>query len=259
MASRSGSRSSRGEIADILEGLAVRTQQSPGVTPPPIVDGAPPGSPVTTGPTPPHPGPTTAAIALGPAPGPLPDSPEELLKIISHLQSLPQALAAMGMLGEPYGRDITEDMTQVSPETFWPIVNSMAVGGNAATTSNFAVYIVPLRRALARQFGAKTPDVAMMMDLAVLSYWRAIQAESLVVSYLAAALEKPHFIKHVDVLERVKESATRQFLRLLDALRMATGKTATLHPDRDAAAILRFPANLIDGTEAERRRAASAG
>mgnify|MGYP001612169990 CR=1 FL=1 len=197
-------------------------------------------------------------MSLTPSAGPLPDTPDELPKIINEPKSFPQALGALRKLGQVYGRDLTEDGMSISAEDFGPLIEALGVGSNPAVITSFTLYVLPLRRALARHFGVRTPDLVLMVDLAVLAYWRALQAESHLVRYLADGISNPHWVKKVEVLEKVKSSATAQYIRIVEALRAATGKALNLHPDRDVASILRFP-EQPDAREPlhERRRAAS--
>lgn len=198
-------------------------------------------------------------ITLGPDVGPLPDDREGLLAILNSPKSLAQALAVLEKLGAAHGQDLIEDGTSICAQDFGPLIQSMGVGSKASTITNFALYVVPLRRALARHFGVTSPDLVLMTDLAALSYWRAIQAESASVRFLSGAIENPQWLKHVEVCERVKVAATAQYIRLIETLRQATGRTVTLDPTQDAASILRFPIEEATNPHPEPRRKASAG
>lgn len=197
------------------------------------------------GPTP-RPGNTTGSIKLSVTEGVLPDTAEALLAVIENPANLAQALGAIKKLGALYGRDIGDDMSESDLKDFHPMITAIGVGGNAEAIKSFALYALPLRRALARSFQARTADIGMMIDLVVIAYWKALQAERASVVYLSAALERPHLVDKVPALERVKDLAVRQMVRLLEALRLATGRSLKLDPDADAAGLLRFPADRVD-------------
>lgn len=242
------------ELTDLLRGAGAgggaghgpapvneKPKQKPAVEPPRSPD------------APPTPGKTTGPISLSPAPGPLPDTAEELLAVIQKPATIAQALGAVQKLGALYGRDITEDMSVTELQEFHPLITAVGVGSNPESIKSFVLYAIPLRRALARSFPAKSADIGMMLDLVVVAYWKAVMAERASVVYLTAAIEKPHLVDKVPALERVKDLAVRQLVRLLEALRVATGRRLTLDPDADVAKLLRFPAELVDSRS---RRAA---
>ena len=188
---------------------------------------------------------------------PLPDTAEGLMEVLNKPDNVAHALGAMQKLGELYGRDIVEDNSSPSLRDFNPMIIATGVGSNEQAISSFVGYAVPLRRALARYFQVTTPDVAMMLDMATISYWKAVQAERISVTYLCAALEKPNYIDKLPKLEMVKELAVRQMTRLLESLRVATGRRLAIDPDEDVAKVLRFPQTV--NPLQRRARKASAG
>lgn len=194
----------------------------------------------------PTPGKTQGPITLAPSAGVLPDTAEELLSVIENPANLVQALGAVKKLGALYGRDIGEDMSSTDLQDFHPMITAVGVGSNAEAIKSFALYAAPLRRALARCFQARTADVGMMIDLVVVAYWKAMQAERASIIYLSAAVERPQLVDRVTALESVKDLAVRQMVRLLEALRAATGRRVSVDPDADAAKLLRFPAGAVD-------------
>lgn len=190
-----------------------------------------------------------AAPAAAPGPilfrptggSPLPDTPEALMDVLNRPDNVAHGIEALQKLGELYGRDVVEDNSNPSAADFNPMIIATGVGSNPQAVSSFVGYAVPLRRALARYFNAKTPDIAMLVDMLTIAYWKAVQAERASVTYLAAAIEKPYYVDKVPKLEMVKELAVRQMTRLLEALRVATGRQLTIDPDEDIAKVLRFP------------------
>lgn len=208
---------------------------------------------------PPPTGTPQTRVFLGPDTGILPDDDAELLKIIQAPQSLAQALAAIDKLGVRHGQNLREEGFTVSPEAFHPLVQSIGVGGSPQAISNFALFVVPLRRALAKHFAVTSPDLTAMVDLAALSYWRAIHTEGLIVRCLAGGLENLQMLKCAERLERIKAAAIAQYVRVVEVLQAATGRTAVLDPDQDAAAVLKFPKLSLANPFWGRPRRASRG
>lgn len=174
-------------------------------------------------------------------PTPLPDKPDELLEVIRQPRSVNHCLQAMTKLGDLYGRDIVSDNISKDFASFHPAITAAGVGNDAEAIRSFCLFAVPLRRVLGDYYQARTPDVAMLIDLLTLAYFRVLQAERATVALLSQALDNPHLIDRAASLEKIKDLASRQMVRLLEALRMATGRRLPLDPDQDAAKILRFP------------------
>lgn len=204
-------------------------------------------------------GPAEGPVRFHADPGPLPDTAAELLAIINAPRSLAQAQAALEKIGKLYQRDVAEDMSFQSAEEFNPLVTTLGIGGNPATISAFALHVIPLRKSLGRQFGAASPAIHMLVDLTALSYWRCLQTEHAIVAHMAGALENPYFIQRAALLEKIKDLATKQLVRLLDALRAATGRSIQMDPDASAARILRFRQSSRADIDQKRFRRASAG
>jgi hypothetical protein len=174
----------------------------------------------------------------------LPDTDDGLLAVLDRPRSLLHAIGALDRLGQLHGRDASEDQSHQDFGDFHPAIIEAGVGTDAMAIRSFAMHAVPLRRALGRAYQVQTPDVAMLVDLTVLAYWRCLQAERAAIVLLGACLEKPEYLDRVPKLERVKDLAVRQLTRLLWALRMLTGRRVPLDPEADAVHVLRFPAPL---------------
>lgn len=229
----------------IPEGGASQAKKKPG------------GGEAAKRPSGPEPAAAYGPIAFTSHGGDLPDTSAELMEVINNPNNVAHALAAMAKLGELHGRDAIDDNSSPTPVDFNPMIVASGVGSNKQAIASFVCYAVPLRRALARHFQANTPDIAMMLDMVTVAYWKAVQAERISVTFLCAALEKPDYLDKLPKLEMVKELAVRQMTRLLEALRVATGRRLTIDPDEDIAKVLRFPqtANPLQ----RRARRASAG
>lgn len=187
----------------------------------------------------------------------LPETAAELVEVVRKPRSLVQAMAALEKLGNVCGRSAIDELKVADFASFHPIVISTGVGSDPDTIRSFALYAVPLRKSLADHFEVESPDVAMMLDLAVLAYWKAMQAERAVSNCLLAAMTNPHQIDNVVKFERVKERAVGQLTLLLEALRTNGGRRATTGANADVTTILPFPSSVKPGRK--RPRSASAG
>ena len=202
------------------------------------------------------PGTTTGPLLFRTECDALPDSPGELLSVIQCPKSVGHALAAMAKLGALYGRDPIDDNSRPSPVDFHPMVIAAGIGSGRQAISNFVIHAVPLRRALGRHYAASTPDVALLCDLLTLAYYKAVQAERVATVYLTAALERPALIDHLAKLETIKGLAVAQVARLLDALRVATGRRLVVGPEGPPAQVLPFPATELQNVKRPRRKSA---
>lgn len=168
--------------------------------------------------------PGNTRILIQPGSGPLPEMPEELLAVIDNPASVAQGVGALSKLGEIYGRDVVDDNAEFSYDNFHPTVIFGGISGNPDTNRTFVACAIPLRRALARHFQPRTPEIAMMLDILALSYWRWFQAERLAIHLLERSLADPRYLDGLQVAERAKESAVRMLGQMLQGLRLLTGR-----------------------------------
>lgn len=167
--------------------------------------------------------PGDTACRFSPAVGELPDNEAALLKVLNAPTSVAQATAAMKKLGRLNGRDVIKDNATWDFAEFHPAIVAMWPTGDATATRCFAVYAVPLRRLLADYYEPRSPDVAMLLDAAVLAYWQCIEASRKTAQNLADAADS-YALDRAYRLERVRRSAMKQLMQLFETLQVLTGK-----------------------------------
>lgn len=191
----------------------------------------------------PQPGTTTGPIILtsAPLPAELPETVGELQEELKKSTSVVRSLAIIEKLSAMYGAPVTADTGVTGEEDFHPLIIEQGFGNNPDAVHSVAVYLVPLRRQLARFFDATTPDVKLMCDSLGLAYWQVLQSERLSISMAAACLSDPTLYRRAEALDRTKDRAIRRMVFLLETLRRATGRTLTMAPEVDFGRVLQFP------------------